>query len=72
MAGNPLVDYATEHEVSTQVTGHAPHGFLCAPFGLVDSPGHLFPANEYSRLSLKITGESGAGTVRIVGQQLRR
>lgn len=72
MAGNALVDYAVEHLTFAQVSGHAPHGCVVIPFGRVDRPGHTFPANEFNKLTLKLTGESGAGAVRIIGQQLRK
>jgi hypothetical protein len=44
---------------------------VCVPFGAVNKPNNLFPAQEYEKLDLKLTGESGAGAVRVVYQQLR-
>ena len=71
MAGNNLVDYATEHLLTAKAHGHCPHACVCIPFGAVNKPNNLFPAQEYEKLELKLTGESGAGAVRVVYQQLR-
>ena len=66
-----LVDHATEHLVGVTVNGYAPHACMIIPFGSVDKPDNLFPAHEYNKLDLKLTGESGAGAIRVVYQQLR-
>lgn len=71
MAGNALVDYATEHALTAKAEGYCPHACVVIPFGSVDKPDNLFPANEYGKLDLKLTGESGAGAIRVVYQQLR-
>lgn len=71
MAGNNLVDLATEQLLTACAVGSAPHACVCIPFGAVDKPENLFPAQEYNKLELKLTGESGAGAIRIVYQQLR-
>ena len=71
MAGNNLVDYAVEHLVTANVKGSAPNACVCIPFGKLNMPDNLFPAQEYNKLDLKLTGESGAGAVRVVYQQLR-
>jgi len=67
-----LVDFATEHLVGCVISGTAPHACVILPFGEIDKPGHLFPANEFGKLDLKLTGESGAGAIRVVYQQLRK
>jgi hypothetical protein len=71
MAGNALVDYATEHLLYAKAAGYAPHACVCIPFGDVDKPDNVFPAQEYGKVDLKLTGESGAGAIRVVYQQVR-
>lgn len=71
MAGNALVDYATEHLLGASVHGHCPHAVVCVPFGDLNSAKDLFPAHEFSSVNLRLTGESGAGAIRVVTQQLR-
>lgn len=71
MAGNALVDYATEHLLELNVNGYAPNSCVIIPFGDLHDPNSLFPAQEYDDLELQLTGESGAGAVRVVIQQLR-
>lgn len=71
MAGNVLVDYAVEHLVTVSVEGYAPHACVILPFGGLKMAGDLLPAHEYNNLELQLTGESGAGAIRVVTQQLR-
>lgn len=71
MAGNALVDYATEHLQYFHMMGHAPNACMILPFGSLKDPSHLFPAQEFKDLELQLTGESGAGAIRVVTQQLR-
>lgn len=71
MAGSALVDYAVEHALTFLVSGAAPHSCLCLPFGMMDTPESWFNATEYKDIKLKLTGEAGAGAVKVATQQLR-
>jgi hypothetical protein len=72
MAGNALVDYAVEHALSAKASGYCPHACVIIPFGDMTDPSQMFPANEFSKLDLKLTGESGVGAVRVVTIGLRQ
>ena len=71
MAGNNLVDFATEHLVSLRAFGSCPHGVVAIPFGELNEPSNLFPAPNYKSLTARLTGEASAGAIRVVTQQLR-
>lgn len=71
MAGNNLVDYATEHLIEIMAFGDAPNSHVIIPFGRLDDPGDMFPAQEFNKLDLKMVGESGAGQVRVCSVRLR-
>ncbi len=66
-----LVITTTEVLVQVEVTGYAPHSCMILPFGRLDHPDDLFPAQEYKSLELQLTGEASAGAIRVVTQQLR-
>jgi hypothetical protein len=51
--------------------GYALHGALYLPFGRLDTPDDWFGSASFGDIKLKLTGESGVGTVKTVIQQLR-
>lgn len=70
MAG-VLIVTTTEVLVQVEATGYAPHACMILPFGRLDHPDDLFPAQDYNNLELQLTGEASAGAIRVVTQQLR-
>ena len=72
MAGNVLVDYGVEHLVSVTLEGYCPHACMIIPFGRLDNPMDLFPAQDYRNLELQLTGQASLGAIRVVTQQLRQ
>ena len=54
------------------VNGYAPHSCILLPFGRMDVPEDWFDVKKYSDIDLKLTGESAAGTINVVLQQLRK
>lgn len=71
MAGNDMVDYAVEHLVKAELRGGAPHACNIITFGPMWDHNATFPAQDYRNVELQLTGESGAGAIRVVTQQLR-
>lgn len=66
-----LVDHATEHLLYALVTGYCLHNSVYYHFGRLDRPDEWFPAQNFGDIKLKLTGESAAGAVKVLTQQLR-
>lgn len=71
MAGNALVDYATEHLVSVTIEGASLHSVIYCPFGQLDDPMSWFKSKDFGDIKLKLTGQASAGAVKVLTQQLR-
>jgi hypothetical protein len=54
------------------VQGYAPHSCILLPFGRMDVPEDWFDPTKFGDIDLKLTGESAAGTINVVLQQLRK
>lgn len=67
-----LVAEATEHRATVTATGYSLHSCAYIPFGQMDVPGDWFDAPRYGDIKLKLTGESAAGAIKVLTQQLRR
>ncbi len=66
-----LVDHATEHLMTAQVTGYCLHSAVYLPFGEMDKPSEWLDPRRYGDLKLKLTGEVGLGVTKVLTQQLR-
>jgi len=55
------------------VSGFAPHGALCVPFGVQEDPEDWFDVSGIGSLRLSLTGGgSASGTCEIISQQVRK
>jgi len=66
-----LVDHATEHLLTVQVSGHCLHGAVYLPFGELDKPADWLDPSPFKSIKLKLTGASGVAPTTLVLQQLR-
>lgn len=66
-----LVDNNTETLIGAKLVGGAPHACLFVPLGDLMDPTSWFNPTEYGNVKLKLTGESGAGAIRVSTVQLR-
>lgn len=66
-----MVDYATEHLLSAKMEGYCPHACVWVPLGVMGMPETFMNPNEFGDIKLKLTGESGAGAIRVTTVQLR-
>lgn len=71
MAGNALVDYATEHLLEAVVHGYCFHSCFWVPFGSPNEPAEWFDPTPFKDVTLEMTGGAGLGEVKILTQQLR-
>lgn len=71
MAGNALVDYATEHLVAVTLNGASLHSAIYCPFGEMDDPLSWLDSRDYGDIKLKLTGEASVGAIKVLTQQLR-